>query len=63
MNLSKVKEDKTQQAQPLRKNMLMKNIEVGVQNVIKNNQHKNKSESKQISEKMKEIHPSNGPLM
>ena len=44
-HLSKPKEDKSQ----IRKNFLMKNIELGVQNVIKQNQNKNQSESKNIA--------------
>jgi hypothetical protein len=31
----------------------MKNIELGVQNVIKQNQNKNQSESKHIAEKLR----------
>ena len=44
-HLSKPKEDKSQ----IRKNFLMKNIELGVQNVIKQNQSRNQSESKNIA--------------
>lgn len=36
---------------------MMKNIELGVQNVIKNNQLKTQSESKNIAEKLKELQP------
>lgn len=36
----------------------MKNIELGVQNVIKQNQQRNMSENKSIAEKLKEIKPS-----
>jgi hypothetical protein len=43
--LSKPKEEKSQ----IRKNFLMKNIELGVQNVIKQNQSRNQSESKHIA--------------
>ena len=35
----------------------MKNIELGVQNVIKQNQQKQMSENKSIAEKLKDIQP------
>ncbi len=41
----------------MRKNFLMKNIEVGVQNVIKQNQQRNQSENKSIADKLKELQP------